>query len=109
MVTALLSRPSWEHENILRDPCRTVLQAENNILISPLDEKGLGLQAKQMQRKLLAMEKMCLEAALLFSSTELGQFETDEEKRLRSGCARALVSLGHAQKALHEAAGGIEP
>jgi len=109
VVTALLSRPTWEHENILRDPCRTVLQTGNDILISPLDEKGLGLQARQMQRKLCTMEKMCLEAALLFSGTELGQFETDEEKRLRAGCARALVSLGHAQKALHEAAGRIEP
>ena len=109
VVTALLSRPTREQENILRDPCRTVLQTENDILISSLDEKGLGLQARQMQRKLCTMEKMCLEAALLFSGTELGQFETDEEKRLRAGCARALVSLGHAQKALHEAAGGIEP
>lgn len=104
VVTALLSRPTWEHESILRDPCRIVLQAENDILVSPLDEKGLGLQARQMQRKLLTMEKMCLDVALLFSSTELGQFETDEEKRLQVGCARALVSLGHAQKALHEAA-----
>jgi hypothetical protein len=93
----------------LRDPCRTVPQAENDILISSLDEKGLGLQAGQMQRKLITMEKMCLEVAFLFSGTELGQFETDEEKRLRVGCARALVSLGHAQKALREAAGGIEP
>jgi len=109
VVTALLSRPTWEHESILRDPCRIVLQAENDILVSPLDEKGLGLQARQMQRKLLTIEKMCLDVALLFSSTELGQFETDEEKRLQVGCARALVSLGHAQKALHEAAGGIDP
>jgi len=108
VVTALLTRPTWEHENILRDPW-TVLQTQDDILISALDEKGLGLNAGQMQRKLLTMEKMCLDVALLFSSTELGQFETNEEKRLLSGCARALVSLGHAQKALHEVAGGIEP
>ena len=107
VVTALLTRPTWEHENILRDPCRTVLQAENDVLLSPLEDKGLGLQARQMQQKLIAMEKMCLDVALLFSSRSLGQFEVNEEKRLRSGCARALVSLGHAQKALHETAGGI--
>jgi len=109
VVTALLSRPTWEHENILRDPCRVVLQPEDDIVISPLDEKGLGLQARQMQRRLLTMEKSCLEVALLFSGTELGQFEVDEEKRLRAGSSRALVSLGHAQKALSAAAGGIEP
>jgi ParB/RepB/Spo0J family partition protein len=108
VVTALLSRPTWEHENILRDPW-TVLQAEEDILISPLEEKGLGLQARQMQQKLITLEKICLDVALLFSCTELGQFETDEEKRLRAGCARALVSLGHTQKALREAADGIEP
>lgn len=53
VVTALLSRPTWEHENILRDPCRTVLQMEEDILISPLEEKGLGLQARQIQTGLI--------------------------------------------------------
>jgi Predicted transcriptional regulators len=108
VVTALLSRPTWEHENLLRDPW-TVLPSERAIRISPLDEKGLGLQARQMQRKLLTMEKMCLEVALLFSSTGLGQFETDEEKRLRAGCGRALISLGQAQKALREAVWNHDP
>jgi len=50
---------------------------------------------------------MCIEAACLFSCTELGQFEVSEEERLRAGCARALVSLGHAQKTLSETASGI--
>jgi len=108
VVTALLTRPTWDHENILRDPCGTVLQAEG-VLISPFEGKGLGLEARQMQRKLITMEKMCLDVALLFSCRSLGQFEVNEEERLRAGCARALVSLGRAQKALHEAAGGIEP
>jgi len=108
LVTALLTRPTREHENILRDPW-TVLQREDDMSIFPLDEKGLGLEARQMQRKLLAMEKMCLDVALLFSGMELGQFETNEEKRLRLVCGRGLVSLGHAQKALHEVTGGTEP
>ena len=104
VVTALLSRPRWEHEDILRDPCWLVLQPTEDIVISPADEKGLGPEARQMQQKLLIMERACLEVALLFSGTPLGQFEVDEEQRLRARCAQTLVSLGHAQKALSEAA-----
>jgi len=109
VVTALLCRPRWEHEDILRDPCRMVLEQQDDIFISPVDEKGLGFEAKQIQRRLLTMQRACLEVAGLFSGTELGQFETDEEERLRAGCARALVSLGHAKKALSAAAIGVAP
>ena len=104
VVSALLSRPRWEHENILRDPGQVLMQPGEDILISPLDEKGLSLEARRMQRSLLTMERACLEVTFLFSSTEICQFEAHEEKRLRAGCARALVSLGDVQKTLREAA-----
>ena len=105
VVAALLISPKWEHETILRDPRGTVLRPKDDIFISPADEQGLCLQAKQLLRRLIALEQTCLEMALLFSSTELGQFEAHEEQRVRSGCARALVSLGHTQEALREACG----
>jgi hypothetical protein len=55
------------------------------------------------------LEKVCTEVAGLFSCTALGQFETDEEKRLRAGCARVLTSLACVEKELREAAGGSAP
>jgi hypothetical protein len=55
-------------------------------------------------RRLLTLEKISRETAVLFSGTELGQFEDHEEQRVRSGCARALVGLGQAREALSLAA-----
>lgn len=109
VVSALLNTPRHEHAPILRDPRLTVLAPEEDIQISPADEQGLGFQVKQLLRRLLALERNCLEVTLLFSGTELGQFETHEEQRMRNGCAKALVSLDQAQEALREAAEDTQP
>jgi len=109
VVAALLSKPRYEQEAILRDPRRTVLAPEEDVVLSPAEEQGLGLQPRHLLHRLLALESSCLEVTHLFSSTELGQFEAFEEQRVRQGCARTLVSLGHAQAALREAAGEEKP
>jgi hypothetical protein len=83
-----------------------VVIAADEAFIDPRDEKGLGFKARQIQQRLLSLEKGCLETAFLLSGTELGQFETDEEKRLRAGCARVLSSLAEVKKELREAADG---
>ncbi len=104
VVSALLNTPKHGHAPILRNPRMAVLAPDEDILIAPADEKGLGLQAKQLLRRLLVLERNCLEITFLFSSTELGQFETHEEQRVRNGCACALVNLDKAKEALREAA-----
>ena len=109
VVSALLNKPKHEHEAILRDPRATVLAPEEDILVSPADERGLSFQTRQLLRRLLALERNCLEVTFLFSGTELCQFETHEELRVRNGCTCALVSLDQAQEALREAAGDTKP
>lgn len=106
VVTALENSPRWEHDGILRDPRGLVIAPDEEAVVSPQDEKGLSFQARQIQQRLLTLEKVCLEVAGLFSLTELGQFETDEEKRLLAVCARVLNSLACVEKELRQAAGG---
>ena len=109
VVAALLSKPRHEHEAILRDPRRAVLAPEEDPVLSPAEEQGLSFQPRHLLRRLLALERSCLGVTHLFSGTELGQFETVEEQRVRKGCARTLVSLGRAQDALRAAAGDSKP
>jgi len=109
VAIALANSPSWEHDGILRNP-REVVIAPDETLVDPQDEKGLGFKARQIRQRLLSLDKVCTEVAGLFSCTELGQFETEEEQRLRAGCARVLSSLACVEKELREAAaGGSDP
>jgi len=109
VVAALLSRPRWEQEAILRSPREALLAPEDDIVVAPGEEQGLCLAAKQLLRRLLALERNGLEVAHLFAGTELGQFETHEEEKLRTRCARTLKGLEQAQQALREAAGAFAP
>ena len=109
VVTALKNSPQWEQDGILRDPRGVVIAPDEEALVDPRDEKGLSFTARQIQQRLFTLEKACLEVAFLLSCTELGQFETDEEKRLRAGCAGVLNSLACVEKELRKAAGGTEP
>lgn len=109
VVAALLSRPKHEHEAILRSPREALLAPEDDIVVAPGEEQGLGLAAKALLRRLLALERAGLEVALRLSGTEMGQFEAYEEKGLRTRCARTLQSLVQAQEALREAAGAFAP
>jgi hypothetical protein len=86
-----------------------VIAPYEEALVDPQDEKGLSFKPRQMQQRLFSLEKVCIEVAGLFSCTVLGQFETDEEKRLRAGCARVLDSLAFVEKELRTAVGGSAP
>jgi len=109
VVTALQTRPQWEHNGILRDPRGVVIAADEEALVDPQDERGLSFKARQVQQRLFSLDKVCIDVAFRFSCTELGQFETDEEKRLRADCARVLNSLACVEKELRKAVGGTEP
>jgi ParB-like chromosome segregation protein Spo0J len=109
VAIALANSPSWEHDGILRDPRGVVIVPDEGALVDPQDEKGLSFKARQIQQRLLSLDKGCIEVAGLFSGTVLGQFETDEEQWLRAGCARVLSSLACVEKELRAAAGGSDP
>lgn len=103
VVGALENSPRWEHEGILWNP-RGMAE---EVMVDPQDQKGLSYRARRFQQRLVALECMCLAAASEISCTELGQFEADEESRLRAGCARVLSSLARVEKELRKAAGGM--
>jgi hypothetical protein len=86
-----------------------VIAPDEEAWVDPQDERCLSFKARQIQQRLFSLDKVCLEVAFLFSCTELGQFETDEEKRLRAGCARVLNSLACVEKELRKAVGDTEP
>jgi ParB-like chromosome segregation protein Spo0J len=104
VVAALLSKPKHTYEAILRNPRAAVLVPEESAILSPAEERGLGGDAKQLLRRVVTLEKHCMEVACLLSSTELGQLQGHEEQRVRTGCARALASLGLVQGVLRETA-----
>lgn len=77
-------------------------------MVDPQDQKGLSFNARRIQQRLVALEHMCLAVADEVSCTDLGQFETDEQRRLRDHCTGVLSSLAAAEKELRKAAGGME-
>lgn len=102
VVAALSSKPQREHEAILKDPRATVLRPAEEVFVAPAAEQGLSYPAKLLQRRLVGLERSCLEVTCLLSSTELRSFTEHEEKRLRAGCARALITLNQTQNELQD-------
>ena len=102
VVAALSSKPQREYEAILKDPRATVLRPDEEVFVAPAAEQGLSYPAKLLQRRLVGLERSCLEVTCLLSSTELRSFTEHEEKRLRAGCARALITLKQTQNELQD-------
>ena len=102
VVAALSSKPQRDHEAILKDPRATVLRPDEEVFVAPAAEQGLSYPAKLLQRRLVGLERSCLEVTYLLSSTELRSFAEHEEKRLRAGCARALITLNQTQHELQD-------
>jgi len=104
VATALENEPRWKHEAILRDPRGSPFSPDEIGDPEPSGEKGLSFEAKKLQRRLFALEKSCLEVALLLSRTDFIMFETEEETRLRTVCGRVLESLAGVEKELRASA-----
>ncbi len=104
VVAMLMHTARWGHDAILRDPRRMIRGEE--IIPDPRGDFGLSDEGKRIRGKLLALESACRDVALLLSGTDFHQFEKEEERRLRAGCAETLASLECAGKELREAAGG---
>lgn len=96
VVNALVNEPHHNHEAILRDPRGSLLSPDQDACLAPAEGKGLSYEAKKVLRRLFALERNCLEVALLVSRTDPITFETDEEMRLRAACGRVLPSLARA-------------
>ncbi|HBG05258.1 MAG: hypothetical protein A2075_20915 [Geobacteraceae bacterium GWC2_58_44] len=99
VVNSLEHEPSHNHEAILRDP-RGSLSPDQNACPAPPEEKGLSCEMKKVLRRIFALERSCLDVALLVSRTDPIMFEIDEEKRFRAACGRALPSLARVDKEL---------
>jgi hypothetical protein len=56
--------------------------------------------ARELHRKLVAMDEHCRIAGFAISITELGQFSEKEEAFLVSCCRQALVSMAQAKENL---------
>lgn len=103
VIALLENSPRWEHEGILRHPREAA-----EVVVDPQEQSGLSFNARRIQQRLVGLERTCLAAAHEFSCTDLGQFETGEERTLRAGCARVLSSMAVAEKELRKAAGALE-
>ena len=109
VISALQGQPLSAYAQILRDPRQALWKGGGEeITLSPAEEKGLGREAKELRRKLLAFERSCLETALLLSGAELAQFATGEERILRTACSQALGSLTRVERELSQAKGGSD-
>jgi ParB/RepB/Spo0J family partition protein len=99
VVNALENEPRHNHEAILRDPRGSLLSSENASL-APAEEKGVSFPLKKVLRRLVALERSCLEVALLVCGTDPIMYEQYEETRLRAACGRALPSLARVEQEL---------
>ena len=103
VVSALEHEPHWNHDAILREPRRALLSPEE-ASPDPTEEKGMSFQVKKVLRKLVTLERSCMEVALVASSTDPMTYEKHEETRLRTACLRVLPSLARVEKELRDLA-----
>lgn len=90
ITAALLTRPRHEHRAVLSHPWEFLRPAEE---VDVVQDPSLDPLVKEMQRKLLTMEKYCLSTACAISSTIFEQFTEKEELLLVNCCKQALSSL----------------
>ena len=100
VVNALEHEPRFKHEAILRDPRGSLLSPDQDACPAPAEEKWLSFPVKKVLRKLVVLERSCLEVALLVSGTDPVMYERHEETRLRVACGRALPSLARVEQEL---------
>ena len=95
VVNALEYEPMHNHAAILRDPRGSLLSPED-----PTEDKRLSFPVKKVLRKLVSLERGCIEVALLVSGTDPITYERHEEVCLRVACGRVLPSLSRVDEEL---------
>jgi ParB/RepB/Spo0J family partition protein len=99
IAVALQTRPNHEHDSILRHPWE-LLRPEGQVHIP--QDKNLDPLVRELQRKLLDLERHCLIVSCAISSTVLDQFKEEEELLLINCCKQAMTSLEQVGRDLQE-------
>jgi len=102
ITAALLTRPQHDHAAILSHPWEFLRPVDE---VDVVQDKNLDPIVKELQRKLLTMEKYCLSVACAIGSTILEQFTEKEELLLVTCCKQAITSLERVQGELQRAVG----
>ncbi|MEA2115692.1 MAG: ParB N-terminal domain-containing protein [Thermodesulfobacteriota bacterium] len=90
IAASLLMRPKHEHASILASPWELLRPEEQEGIVQ---DKNLDPLVKELQRKLVTMERHCLGVACVLGSTVLSQFTEKEELLLINCCKQAMSSV----------------
>lgn len=90
IAAALLMRPQYEHASILANPWELLRPEDQEGIVQ---DKNLAPLVRELQRKLVTMERHCLGVACALGSTVLSQFTEKEELLLINCCKQAMSSV----------------
>jgi len=90
IAAALLMRPQYEHASILANPWELHRPEDQEGIVQ---NKNLDPLVRELQRKLVTMERHCLGVACALGSTVLSQFTEKEELLLINCCKQAMISV----------------
>ncbi len=90
IAASLLMRPKHEHASILASPWELLRPEEQEGIVQ---DKNLDPLVRELQRKLVTMERHCLGVACVLGSTVLSQFTEKEELLLINCCKQAMSSV----------------
>ena len=93
-------RPQHEHASILANPWELLRPEDQEGIVQ---DKNLDPLVRELQRKLVTMERHCLGVACALGSTVLGQFTEKEELLLITCCKQAITSLDQVRDELESA------
>jgi ParB-like chromosome segregation protein Spo0J len=99
LVEELQSRPEREHRDILRKPWE-VLQDQDHL--DTTASSRFSPLVRTIHGKLLLMERQCLSVTYTVQTTELGQFEEEEERFLHTCCQQAVRTLEQTVEAFRQ-------
>jgi len=90
IAAALLLRPKHEHAAILSSPWELLRPEDQEGIVQ---DKNLAPLVRELQRKLVTMERHCLGVSCALGSTVLSQFTEKEELLLVNSCKQAMSSM----------------
>ena len=99
ITAALLMRPKHEHAAILASPWELLRPEEQEGIVQ---DRNLDPLVRDLQRKLITMERHCLGVACALGSTVLSQFTEKEELLLINCCKQAMSSVEQVHNALRQ-------
>lgn len=89
LIDVLQASP-YNHTNILWQPRESLKSPEET---DSAENTGLSPLAREIHRKLLTLERYCLNVSFVVQTTVFGQFEEDEESVLLKCCSQVAAAL----------------